>query len=106
MKRYQLSKYFKFTIVLAATSILLLLLYFGELLRYYFPLEVNEFNLSLLKNDQYAKITSSECVPTPNVKGNATEQVFLGLFTEYPIYRLRIGKEGMVDGGKYFHEKN
>lgn len=99
MKRYQLSKYFKFTIVLAATSILLLMLYFGELLRYYFPLEVNEFNLSLLKNDQYARITSSECVPAPNVKGNATDQVFLGLFTEYPIYRLRIGKQGTLDVG-------
>ena len=79
MKRYQLSKYFKFTIVLAATSILLLLLYFGELLRYYFPLEVNEFNLSLLKNDQYAKLTFKECKEIANDLNLSLAQVIASL---------------------------
>ncbi|MBR6151806.1 MAG: hypothetical protein IKQ25_11035 [Lachnospiraceae bacterium] len=101
MKCYQVSKYFKFTLVLAATSIFLLLFYITELLRYYFPKQINEFNMSNLKNRQYVSITSNECIPAPGGKGNASDAIFLSLTEEYIVYRLRIGKQGTIDVGIY-----
>ena len=101
MKRYQVSPYFKFTVILAATSIFLLVLYFTELLQYYFPKQINEFNISNLKNKQYVSVTSHECIPAPGSQGNASNSVFLSLTNEYHIYRLRVGEQGSIEVGIY-----
>ena len=101
MKRYQVSKYFKFTVLLAATSIFLLMLYVTELLKYYFPKQINEFNMSNLKNMQYVSVTSSECIPAPGSKGNAANEVFLSLTKDYQVYCLRVGKQGSIEVGIY-----
>ena len=101
MKRYQVSPYFKFTVILAATSIFLLLLYVTELLQYYFPKKINEFNMSNLKNKQYVSVTSKECIPASGTKGNASNSVFLSLTNEYRMYRLRVGEQGSIEIGIY-----
>ena len=101
MKRYQVSPYFKFTMVLAATSIFLLLLYATELLQYYFPKKINEFNMSNFRNKQYVSITSKECIPGSGTNGNALSSTFLSLTNEYRMYRLRVGEQGFIDVGIY-----
>ena len=101
MKRYQVSPYFKFTVISAATSIFLLVLYFTELLQYYFPKQIKEFNISNLKNKQYVSVTSHECIPAPGSQGNASNSVFLSLTNEYHTYRLRVGEQGSIEVGIY-----
>lgn len=57
MRRYSVSKYFKFTLLLLAFGMTFFILYFNQMLRYRFPMEVTAQNVRYLRNNQYVRIT-------------------------------------------------
>ena len=56
MKRYSVSKYFKFVLLIIAFSVAFLIFYFIQMLQYRYPTDVTGQNVKFLKNNQYVRI--------------------------------------------------
>ncbi|MBQ6094602.1 MAG: hypothetical protein IJL09_04320 [Lachnospiraceae bacterium] len=98
MKRYQVSRGFKYALIVAATGLALLFVFLMELVRFRFPKKIGEFSLKSLRNNQYVSVTANECVPGKG-NGNATNSEYISPYNVQPVpsYRLRLGEEAYVD---------
>ena len=97
MKRYQVSKGFKYALMVAALGLSLLFVFLMELARFYFPIKLTEGRLASLRTNQIVKITTSRCYP--KVEGrNHGDQFTLDLFSDtiYYEYQLRVGTNGVA----------
>lgn len=94
MKRYSVSKHFKFTLLLIAFSVTFLILYFLQMLRYRFPTEVTAQNVRSLKNNQYVRITMDQYLAEKeNVSGETSTMV------GYVSYMVYIGDSAYLPVG-------
>ena len=89
MKRYQVSKFFQFTLILVATGLMLMFLYLVELVRYHVPKELTEFNADVMRKGSYVTLTSGALVPQGN-RNSST--IYLTLAQEYQLYYLLLGE--------------
>lgn len=93
MKRYSVSKYFKFTLLLIAFSVTFLILYFIQMLRYRFPTEVTAQNIRSLRNNQYVRITMDQYLAekedvsseTSTMVGYVSYMVYIGDSLYLPV---------------------
>ena len=100
MRRYQVSKHFKVTLVIFLAGLLFFILYLMSILRYAFSVEVNEFNIGTLKKNQYVDITAKECVTylregTQKGYTNTTGGA-VGLGRDYTGYTQKIGENAYI----------
>lgn len=96
MKRYQVAPGFKFTLVIFIFSLCFLISFLVEVIRFHFPVEVNAFNLGILRNKQYVSVTARKCTTYPYNDGQKYRNyshVYLDLAKEYNIYHLLIGND-------------
>lgn len=94
MKRYIVSKYFKFTLLLIAFSVTFLILYFFQVLRYRFPTEVTAQNIRSLKKNQYVRITMDQyLVEKENVPSETSTMV------GYVSYMICVGDSAYLPVG-------
>lgn len=98
MKRYQVSKHFIHTFWIFCVSCVLLLFYVMGILRYYFPIELDEFNARLLKKDQYVRINIQECLPTKG-SGKTEEGLSIGMVKDYWNYTVQLGRSAYIRVG-------
>lgn len=102
MKRYQVSRGFKYALIVAATGLALLFVFLMELMRFYFPEKVGEFRHPNLRQNQIVSVTANECITFgPGV--NHSPNVFLGTLSprEYYVYRLKLGEQYVLDVGVF-----
>lgn len=102
MKRYQVSRGFKYALIVAATGVALLFVFLMELMRFYFPEKVGEFRHPNLRQNQIVSVTANECITFgPGV--NHSPNVFLGTLSprEYYVYRLKLGEQYVLDVGVF-----
>lgn len=93
VKRYQVSKFFQFTLILVATGLMLMFLYLVEIVRYHLPKELTEFNADLMRQGSYVTITSGALAPQGDRNSTA---FFLTFAQEYQLYYLLLGESKEV----------
>ena len=94
MKRYSVSKYFKFILLLIVFSATFLILYLVQMHRYRFPTEVTAQNVRSLKRNQYVRITMDQYLAgKENVSGDTSTM------TGYVSYMVCIGDSAYLPVG-------